>query len=113
MRIDIYHHFDDAVTETDRKLNQILAIVQGLGRQESIIMATLDQVLADVQAESTVVNSLASLTAGIKAQLDAALAGALTPEVQTKVDAIFTGIEANKQKMADAIIANTSAAPPA
>lgn len=113
MRIDIYHHFDDAVTEADRKLNQILAIVQGLERQESIVMATLDQVLVDVKAESTVVDSLSSLTAGIKAQLDVALAGALTPEVQAKVDAIFAGIEGNKQKMADAIIANTPAAPPA
>jgi uncharacterized protein YoxC len=94
----------------DTKLNKVLALLQGIKRQEKLIMATLDQVMADVQEESTVVDSLATLTAAIKAQLDAALANEVSPAAQAKVDAIFAAIEANKQKMADAILANTPAA---
>lgn len=74
-------------------------------------MATLDQVLQDVTDESTLDDSIITLLTGIKAQLDAVLAGGLTPEVQAKVDAIFTAAEANKAKVAAAIAANTPAAP--
>jgi hypothetical protein len=73
---------------------------------------TLDEVLADVTEESTVIDSLATLTAGIKTQLDAALKGALTLEQQAKVDAIFAAVEANKKKVADAITANTTVVTP-
>lgn len=72
---------------------------------------TLDDVANDVRDESTVIDSLAALTAGIKKQLDDALSGAtLPPQVQAKVDAVFAGIEANKAKLAKAITDNTPAA---
>lgn len=75
------------------------------------IMATIDEVLADVQQESTLDDSIITLLQNIKAQLDALLAGNLPPEVQAKVDEIFAQVEANKQKVADAITANTPPAP--
>lgn len=75
------------------------------------IMATLEDVLADVADESTKEDSLIALTNGLKAQLDAALAGSLTPAQQAKVDGIFAAIEANKAKVQASIDANTS--PPA
>ena len=71
-------------------------------------MATLDETLVAVTEETTVIESLATLTAAIKAALDEALAGVnLPPAVQAKVDAVFSGIQANKQKVADAVVANT------
>lgn len=76
------------------------------------IMATLDQVLADVTAESSQLDSLNALIVGIKQQLADALSGAtLPPAVQAKVDAVFTQAEANATKIATAISANTPAAP--
>lgn len=75
---------------------------------------TLDQVLADTTAEKTEVDSLATLAAGIKAQLDQALSGAtLSPDQQAKVNQIFANIETNKAAIVASITANTpSAAPP-
>lgn len=72
---------------------------------------TLDDVLKDVNDESTLDDSIITLLQGIKAQLDSVLAGGLTPAQQAKVDAIFSGLEANKAKVAAAITANTPAAP--
>lgn len=77
---------------------------------------TLDDILADTTAERTEVDALATLTAGIKTQLDQALAGAtLTPAQQAKVNAIFTNIENNKAAISAAILANTpsTTTPPA
>lgn len=74
-------------------------------------MATLDEVLADVTDESTKIDSLSTLVAGIKAQLDAALSGQIDPTTQAKVDAIFAGVEANKAKVQAALDANTPATP--
>ena len=72
---------------------------------------SLDDVLADVTDEKTQIDSLTTLTAGLKAQLDAVLAGSLTPEQQAKVDAIFAAVETNKKAVVDSINANTPAAP--
>lgn len=72
--------------------------------------ATLDSILTQVTDESTVDDSIITLLTGIKAQLDAVLAGALTPAQQAKADAIFAQVEANIKKVADAVTANTPAA---
>jgi len=71
-------------------------------------MATIDQVLQDVTDESTLEDSIITLLQAIKAQLDAALANTTIPkDVQDKIDAVFTQLEANKVKVAAAITANT------
>lgn len=76
-------------------------------------MASLDQVLADVTDESTQLDSIAALITGLKKQVADALAsaGTIPPDVQAKVDAIFTQAEANKTKIASALNANTAPAP--
>jgi hypothetical protein len=71
---------------------------------------TVDEVLADIQEESTQIAGLSTLTADIKAKLDAALAGTTIPaDVQAKINSIFDGVEANKKAVMDAINANTDA----
>lgn len=97
--------------QADSKLDQILNIVQSLKTQGDKIMATLDEVLADAQAESTVDDSIIALLTSIKAQLDALLGGSLPPDLQAKVDAIFTQLEQNKAKVAAAVTANTPPTP--
>ena len=73
---------------------------------------TLDEVLVAVTKADEVDDSLIALTAGIKQQLKDALAGTtLPPAVQAKVDAIFTQVEAGKEKVAAAVLANTDSAP--
>jgi len=75
-----------------------------LDLMEKNIMATLDQVLADVTAESTQIDSVLTLIQGLRDQI-AAIPG-ITPAMQAQIDAIFTGAEANKAKLDSALTAN-------
>jgi hypothetical protein len=103
--------FHDDDKEIHRKLDEILEILKLQRTGDLKAMATLDDILTDVAAESTQIDGLSTLTAGIKAQLDAALAGTtLPPAVQAKVDAVFAGVETNKAKVVTAINTNTAAA---
>jgi hypothetical protein len=114
LRVEMHHHFHEGKSETNEKLDAILKLLRESKTREVGIMATLEQVLADVTEETTLIGSLSTLTAGLKAQLDDVLAGInLPPVVQAKVDAIFAAAEANKAAVAAAITANTPAAPPA
>lgn len=75
-------------------------------RRMERIMRTLEETLALVEAQSTSVESISTLLAGIKKQLDEALGGALTPSQQMRVDAIFNKAQANKDQLDAAIKAN-------
>lgn len=89
-------------------------VLNSLNHKLEHIMATLDQVLADVTAESSQINAVGALITGLKQQIADALSGAtLPPAVQAKVDSIFATAEANKAAIQSAIDANASAAPPA
>jgi capsule polysaccharide export protein KpsE/RkpR len=101
MRIDVHVHFHP--DESKEQLSLVLNKISSLQTKMETMMATLDEVLADVQAESTQIDSLTTLTAGLKQQLTDALSGVtLPPDVQAKVDAVFAGVEANKQKVVNA-----------
>ncbi|WP_294124304.1 hypothetical protein [Sphingomonas sp.] len=101
------HHHGDAACAA--KLDEILTLVKGLSAQGVLLMATLQQILTEVQAETTAVDGLIKLLDGVKAQLSAALAAG--PLDQATVDQIFAAVTAEKQKVVDALAANV--APPA
>lgn len=94
-----------------KELRQALGLLRILVQQGEKIMATLDEILSSVDAEDAVDDSIIALLTGIKAQLDAVIAGGLSPAVQAKVDAIFAKVEASKAKVAAAVVANTPAEP--
>lgn len=76
------------------------------------LMATLDQVLADVTDESTRLDSLSAFIDGLKKQLADALDGTTIPKpVQDKIDAVFAAAEANKAKIDTALNANVPPPP--
>lgn len=73
-------------------------------RKVQILMASIDDVVAAVQAESDEDDSVIAFIAGLKQQLADALAGTtLPPATQAKVDAIFAQATANAGKLATAI----------
>lgn len=92
------------------KLAEISAKLDQLLKQERQIKMTLDETLSKVREETTVEQSLVTLTGDIKKRLDDLLAGNLTPDQQAKVDEIFNEVEANRA--AAAIVANTPPPPP-
>lgn len=86
------------VAEINNKLDKIQA-------NQEILMATIDDVLADVTAQTTVVEGIASLVQGLKDQL------AAQGVDQAKIDKAFAGLEANNAAMA--LLKNTpTPAPP-
>lgn len=86
----------------------ILVAINNLNRKADKIMATLDQVVQDVSDESTLIDSVSVLITGLKQQIADALSGAtLPPDVQAKVDAVFSTAESNKAKLSSALTVNT------
>lgn len=96
------------VANLHRMVARNLLIIE---QKEDSIMNTLDDVVADITDLSSKEDGLIALTTSIKSQLDAALAGALTPAQQAKVDAIFGAVEARKTAIVTAINANTPTGP--
>lgn len=93
-------------------LERVQARCDDTDRKVDEIMATLDDILADVTAEKTAISGLADLITGLKKQLTDALSGAvLLPAVQAKVDAIFAEAEARKAELAAALAANVPPTP--
>jgi hypothetical protein len=90
-------HDDHSTNEVERKLDHIISLLEK-------IMASLDQTLAAVTAESTVDDSIIALLLGLNAQITA---GGLSAADQVKVDAIFNQATANSAKVATAVTANT------
>jgi len=76
-------------------------------------MATIDDLVAAVTKETTDVDSLTTFVAGLKQQLADALAkvGTLTPAQQSAIDGVFASVNANDQKIADAMAANVPPTP--
>jgi hypothetical protein len=102
-------HADPELTGLLRGINSKL---DSIIKTQETMMATLDEVLADVTAESTDIASLSALIDGLRQQVADALAGTtLPPATQAKVDAIFTAAEANKAAIAKALAANTPPTP--
>lgn len=88
--------------------NRILRLGVILRNMEGRLMATLDETLAEVTAESTKLDSIQALIDGIRQQLADALAGSgISADGQAKIDAIFAGLTANTAKIDRALTANT------
>jgi dsDNA-binding SOS-regulon protein len=73
---------------------------------------TLDEVLSVVTAQTTKIDSLSELIAGLRQQVADALSGATLPQsVQSKVDAVFDDLEQNTAKIDTALATNTNTPP--
>lgn len=90
----------------EAKLDQALVLLTSLITQETRIMATLDDIVADVAAEKTVVDGVVVLLDALAAQLAAAGLD------QAKLTQLHNDILAQKQALADAVVRDTPAAPP-
>lgn len=103
---------DEISLRIEDKVDRLVSLQQLESAIEEMQMASLDETLAKVTEANTKADSLIALTAGIKAQLDEALAGVnLPPAVQAKVDAIFGEAAASVNEIDAAIAANTPPSP--
>lgn len=74
------------------------------------MMPTLDETLAKVTEQGDRLDSLIAFVTGLKQQLEEALKGQITPEMQAKIDAIFNEADENAKKIDDAL--NLNVPPP-
>lgn len=102
MKIDVHVFLHGGEQE-----NEILAKLTQILTNQGVIMATLTDVQAAVTAEDTVIDSAIVLLQGLAAQV-----AALQPN-QAAIDALAADIGGKTQALADAVAANTPAAPPA
>ncbi len=72
-------------------------------KQEKTKMATIDELLAAVQAESAGVDSVVALVATLKQQVIDALGNAITPEQRAAIDTAFAMSTADAGKLAAAV----------
>lgn len=86
--------------ELEKYLAAILQEIQRMAK-------TIDDVLADTTAQTTVVKSVVSLLTDIAKQLKDAIASGNPAKIQAAADAL----EANTQALADAVAANTPGGP--
>ncbi len=103
--MDINVYFHTGADGLQGKLAHIQASLDALLDQGKKIMATLTDVQAAVTAEDTVIDSAIVLLKGLAAQV-----AALQPN-QAAIDALAADITAKTQTLADAVAANTPAAP--
>lgn len=89
------------------------ATVRDLQLMEARLMATLDEVLAKVRENNTVLGSLNALLDGIRQQINDILSGAQVPAaVQAKIDAVFLELGTQRLQLDEVLTENTPAAPP-
>lgn len=96
MRLDHYLHYNEEIATL---LKQIL-------KKESLIMATMQELQAAVQRNTSVDDSVITLLQGISQQLKDAQAQNDPKAIQD----VITQLDADTQKMTDAVTANTPAA---
>lgn len=82
-------------------LRQAVGMLATIGEKETRIMATLQDIVNDVAAESTAIDSLGMFVRGLQDQIKA-LPG-ISAEMQTQIDGIFTAVEKNKSALAAAM----------
>ncbi len=92
---------------TWQQLDRIEALLQNLTALETHEMATLDEIQADVAANTDATNSAIALLTALHDQLTAAIASGDPAALQAVAD----GIAANTASLAAAVTANTPAAP--
>lgn len=103
MRCDLYVHFSKD-GPSDEKLDQILLLLTNVKKQENEIMALLDDVVAQVTANTDAEASAVALLN----QLHTLLVAAGTDPA--KLQAIKDNLSNSKDALAAAIVANTPAA---
>jgi hypothetical protein len=87
----------------------VLLVVKEVRKTEARIMATLDDVIAKVADQSSVVASAASLIDGLQDKLEAALKEVKAGADPEKLKAIVAALEADKGKLVEAMKENTVA----
>lgn len=99
------------IDRIELRINQLASLVLSILTGDLIAMSKLDDLKADVAAETSVVNSAVVLLGGIAARIDAAVAAARAGDDQALTN-LSTEVKAETAALAQAVANNTPAATP-
>jgi len=111
MKLALLCRIMERLDRMETMLKQMDATLTAQGVVMSTITDAIDALNAKVAALETVEDSAVALLQGLKAQLDAALALGDPASIVAAVQAVSDKVGADTQKLADAVTANTPAAP--
>ena len=106
-------HSASAAQAIDRKLGLILEQIAALNQKENAMALSLDALAAAVAADVTVDQSAITLLGGLTAKIDELIATSGNTIDPAALQALVDQINASKDALAAAVVANTVAAPPA
>lgn len=89
-----------------RGVNSTKALLYRIFGQLEVMMATIDDLVADVAAEASVEASILALLVGIAQQLKD-LQGTVDPTAAAKIDALHAQLTSNIANLQAAVTANT------
>jgi uncharacterized protein YoxC len=99
--INVTLHLESALLSL---LERAVSLLSEISAKETLIMATIQQLIEDVAEEKTAIDSLLTFVKGLQDQIKAL---GLPPATQAQIDQVFAAVEANKTALAAAM------APPA
>ncbi len=92
------------------KLDRVIALLTAVIVKEGRIMASIEEVITATEEQKTVLDSLVTFVQGLKDQISNQVDD-LSAAQQAQIDQIFATVQSNTQEAADAMVANTPAAP--
>jgi hypothetical protein len=99
-------------SEIFTRIAALEASVKAMQATEATMAQNIVDLLPKITALRTQEEGLESITANLKSQVDAIVAGALSPAQQTQLDAAFSAIDQNSTEVMAAITANTQPVTP-
>lgn len=100
---------ESKVDRLEQRVNQVAQLALSILTGDQIMASKLEDLTADVSAETTVVNSAITLLGGIAARIDAAVAAARAGD-DAALTALSGEVRSETQALAAAVAANTPAA---
>lgn len=109
----IREHTEQLKNDAEWRKSHEASLVKDLHETIKLMADQLDDIIADIEEQKTLIAGVSTLVTGLKQQLKDALAGVnLPPAVAAKIAKIWSDTEANRQALADALVAGTPSPEP-
>lgn len=104
MKFEVHHYFHPEPDGVSQKLDQIVAMLEGIQRKEKAMSAQLDALTVQVKENTDVEASAVILLQGLAAQIQS------MKEDPVALQALADSLNVSADNLAAAVVANTPAA---
>jgi uncharacterized protein YoxC len=104
--INVTLHLEPALLSL---LERAVGLLSEISQEETLIMSTIQELIDDVAAEKTAIDSLVTFVHGLEDQIKAI---GLPPATQAQIDQVFAAVEKNKAEIVAAMAVPPASPPP-